>query len=315
MVSDWLENQTSEAFISPSYRSLQSIVKKYEKNYVDIKKVLGYRFDDLQKIERVLYKYLVEHAIVDFQRSCGRELTFDERIENSAEILSYPLVFLKNKFRKRLREFGIPERYYEGLLLPISSFKNCDDVIYKYPFKGAFIELDSYRFITSPWWYGLHSRVGIESYLHKNTNQGILEKSFENDTRTYLGDMGFSPFKISRPVEIDGIGTYGSYLVVVENLYSHLPPDIRNSYLKSRDATLKGRIGKRFLKKYVQIDKRYNWLIKEGLQFLKEHHHYNKVCKNSEIILPIILTPDKEMLPDKIGSFFVLNTHIFSYLI
>jgi hypothetical protein len=139
----------------------------------------------------------------------------------------------------------------------------------------------------------------------------IVEKTFEDDTRKYLEDIGFLPFKISKPVEIDGIGTSGPYLVLVENLHSHLPIDTRNAYLKSIDSTLKGRIGKRFLNKYIQIDKRYNWMIKEGLEFLKGSPHYKKACIKSDIILPIILTPNKEMLPDKIGRFIIINTYFW----
>lgn len=315
VISDWLVNHTQKMFISPTDQSLQELIKKSEYNHIGIKNLLGYNYDDLIKVEENLSEYLVRHAIVDFQRSCGRELTQEEKIENSAKIEAYPLVFLKNKFRKRLRELNINEKYYEGLLLPISSFPNCDNVLNEYPYKGAFIELDSYRFITSFWWYKLHGGGGIKFYLDKSIKLTILEKTFEDDTRKYLEDIGFLSFKISKPVEIDGIGTSGPYLVLVENLHSHLPIDTRNAYLKSIDSTLKGRIGKRFLNKYIQIDKRYNWMIKEGLEFLKGNPHYKKACIKSDIILPIILTPNKEMLPDKIGRFIIINTRIFGYLI
>lgn len=315
VISDWLVNHTPKMFISPTDQSRQKSIKKSEHNNTDIKNLLGYNYEDLKKVEENLSGYLIGNAIGDFQKSCGRQLTNEERIKNIAEIEAYPLIFFKNKFLKRLKELNINEKYYKGLLLPISLFPNCDDVLYEYPYKGAFIELDSYRFITSFWWYRLHSGVGIESYLTKNIKRNILEKLFEDDTRKYFRDIGFSSFKISKPVEIDGIGTYGPYLVLVENLCSYLPIDIRNAYFKSLDSTLKGRVGKRFLNKYIQIDKRYNWMIKEGLEFLKRSPHYKKACIKSDITLPIILTPDKEMLPDKIGRFLIINAPIFGYLI
>jgi len=314
VISDWLANCTPKMFISPTEQSLQKIAE-ISKNNANIENLFGYNYEDLRKAEERLSEYLINHAIEDFQKSQGRKLTRKELLENNGEISAYPLVFYKNKFRKRLRELGIDDKYYESLLLPISSFPDSDNEIEEYPFKGTFIELDSFRFITSPWWYHLHGRGGVMFYLYKNIESNILEKTFELETSNYMDDFGFSTFKLSRPHEIDAIGTFGPYLILVENLYSFLPINIRNDYLKAMDSSVKGRIGHRFLDKYFQIDERYNWMMKEGLTYLKTNPHHKNACKKSNVTIPIILTPDKEMLPDKIGRFFIINTRVFGYLI
>jgi hypothetical protein len=313
VISDWLEKKTPNLFISPTDQSLEKVIKNAD--LITVEGIFGYNYDDLKRIEEILSDYFVRHAIEDFQKSKGRKFTREDMKEHLGEIGSFPLIFFKNRFKKRLKELKIENKYYEALLLPVSQFKDYENVLNNFPFKGAFIELDSFRFITSFWWYRMQSGLGLRSFFSKNIDDNTFDKLFENDTRQYMQNLGFSTFKINKPIEIDGIGTLERYFLLIENLNSYLPIDIRNAYLKSIDSTIQGRIGKRFLKKFIQIDKRYNWAFKEGLEYLKGNPHHKKACLNSDIILPIIFTPDKEMLPDKVGRTMILNRQIFGYLI
>ena len=313
VISDWLEKKTPNLFISPTDQSLKEVIN--DADLVTVESIFGCDYDDLRRKEEILSDYLIGHAIEDFQKKEGRKFTHEEIKDHLGEVGSFPLIFFKNKFKKRLQQLKIDHTYYESLLLPVSQFKDYENVLDNYRFKGAFIELDSFRFITSFWWYRIHSGLGLKSFFIKNVDDSIFDKLFENDTRQYMQNRGFLTFKIKKPNEIDGIGTLGRYFLLIENINSYSPIDIRNSYLKSIDSTVRGRIGKRFLKKYIQIDKRYNWAFKEGLEYLKGNPHHKKACLNSDIILPIIFTPDKEMLPDKVGRTMVLNRQIFGYLI
>lgn len=313
VISDWLEKKTPNLFISPTDQSLKEVIN--DADFVTAESIFGCNYDDLRIKEEILSEYLVGHAIEDFQKKEGREFTREEIKDHIGEVGSFPLIFFKSKFKKRLQQLKIDHTYYESLLLPVSQFKDYENVLDNYPFKGAFIELDSFRFITSFWWYRMHSGLGLRSFFRKDVGDSTFDKLFESDTRQYMQNQGFLTFKTKKPNEIDGIGTLGCYFLLIENINSHSTINIRNSYLKSIDSTVRGRIGKRFLKKYIQIDKRYNWAFKEGLEHLKGNPHHKKACLNSDIILPIIFTHDKEMLPDKVGRTMLLNRQIFGYLI
>jgi hypothetical protein len=314
VISDWFENLNPNPFVFPTEEYISNIDYK-NSNLNSIKNYIGYNFEELKEIERKMYEYLFSNAVENYQQYKHRQLSQEEIKENLSEIAAMPLIFFKNKFLKRMKILGINEQYFEGILLPISSVSNLEGTISQYPFKGAFIELDSFRFITSNWWFTLQSGVGIRSYIERQIEKSEFDKMYEDATREYMENAGFLSFKLSKPIEIDGIGIYKKYLFLVENLFSHIPDESRNSFSKSTDSTLKGRIGKRFLKKFLQIDKRYNWLNKNGFAYLKQNPHHRNECKYSEIVIPIVLSPDKEMLPDKIGRYIVTNNRIFAYMI
>jgi uncharacterized protein YehS (DUF1456 family) len=314
VVSDWLENLNSKLFFFPTEECLEIMSKELSNTY-SIKNDLGHDYEEIIKIEKQIYQFLFSNAVADYQKSCGRQLSQKEIQEDTWIILGFPLIFFKNRFLKKMKDLEIKEQYFKGLLLSISSVSNLENTIIQYPFKGAFIELDSFRFITSCWWFTVQSGNGIRYSINRQVAENTLNKMYEDATRTYMKDAGFSSFKISKPIEIDGIGIYKKYLFLVENLHSRIPDEDRNSFPRSRNSSIKGRIGKRFLNKFFQIDKRYNWVNSDGFEYLKQNPHSKTKCCDSDIAIPIILSPDKEMLPDKIGRYIIANNRIFGYMV
>lgn len=213
VISDWLEKKTPNSFISPTDQSLKKVIK--DADLVTVEGIFGYNYDDLKRIEEILSDYFVGHAIEDLQKSKGRKFTREDMKEHLGEIGSFPLIFFKNKFKKKLQKLKIENKYYEALLLSVSQFKDYENVLNNFPFKGAFIELDSFRFITSFWWYRMQSELGLRSFFSKNVDDNIFDKLFESDTRQYMHNLGFSTFKINKPIEIDGIGTVGRYFLLI----------------------------------------------------------------------------------------------------
>lgn len=314
VISDWLENLNPNLFVFPTegcFKTIDNDVPCPD----SIKNYLGYNYEEIRKIETEMYNYLFSCAIGEYQKWYGHQLSQEELKEHTFMIGAFPIIFFKNKFLKAITELGIKEQYFNGLLLSVSSVASVKDTIFQYPFKGAFIELDSFRFITSYWWFALQSGVGIRNSLDRQVDDDYFNIIYEDVTKSYMEDAGLLSFKLNKPIQIDAIGAYSKYLFLVENLYSRIPDEDRNSFSRSRNSSIKGRIGKRFLNKLFQIDKRYNWVNTDGFEYLKQNPHSKTKCCDSDIAIPIILSPDKEMLPDKIGRYIITNNRIFGYMV